>query len=234
MKQVSIIIYYLTLSIVAAALLSTLAFFSSSKSTDVSLNNMLLLGGVFIISCLFGISLAVHPGWFKRSKISHIPNTKEKQAQQNNRRRRGHHPDCTQFQAHTITIKNKTICSGCLGLSIGSILSIFLMIIYMFTSSILISPLFYYLLILGFIIIGLVYIEILLPTRYTIIHIVSNGSLIIGFLLITISIVEITNNIIYGLLSIVLSFLWLNTRIQLSTYRHSLICYNCDNNCKMY
>ena len=217
----------------AAILLITLGVFSPLKSTDISRNNILLLGGVFILSCLFGISLAIHPGWFKRNKAPPLFNS-YKDAKQKNRKRKGHHPDCTQFQSHTIQIKNKTLCSGCLGLSIGSFLSILLMIIYMVIPHIPFTPWLYYLLLLGCIIIGLVYLEIMLPRRYTIVHIISNAFLIIGFLLITISIIEITKNILYGLLCILFSFLWLHTRIQLSSYRHSVICVKCNNDCKIY
>ena len=157
-----------------------------------------------------------------------------KQTQKTARKRKGHHPDCDQFQNHTIRIDNKTLCAGCLGLSIGAILSIFLMILYIVIRGELSFTTFYFFMFLGLIIISLVYIEIMLPIRYTIIHVISNVFLVISFLLIVVCIFEITGNKIYGAVSILLSFLWLDTRIQLSNWRHTLICKNCDENCKMY
>ena len=234
MKQKTNVIYYLILSITAAILLLTLAFFNSSNTASVDIYDKLFVGGVFITICLFGISLAIYPGWFKRftKQEKHSPN--KKQTQKTARKRKGHHPDCDQFQNHTIRINNKILCAGCLGLSIGAILSIFLMILYIVIEGELSFTTFYFFMFLGLIIIGLVYIEIMLPIRHTIIHVISNAFLVISFLLIVVCIFEITGNKIYGAVSILLSFLWLDTRIQLSYWQHSLICNNCTEQCKMY
>lgn len=235
MKQKTNVIYYLILSITAAILLLTLAFFNSSNTTSVDIYDKLFVGGVFITICLFGISLAIYPGWFKRftKQEKHSPN--KKQTQKTTRKRKGHHPDCDQFQNHTIRIDdNKMLCAGCLGLSIGAILSIFLMILYIVIGNELSFTTLYFFMFLGLIIIGLVYVEIMIPIENIIIHVLSNVFLVISFLLIVICIFETTGNKIYGAVSILLSFLWLDTRIQLSNWRHTLICKNCDENCKMY
>ena len=234
MKQKTNVIYYLILSITAAVLLLTLAFFNSSNTASVDIYDKLFVGGVFITICLFGISLAIYPGWFKRFTKQEKQNPNRKQTQKTARKRKGHHPDCDQFQNHTIRINNKMFCAGCLGLSIGAILSIFLMILYIVIGGELSFTTFYFFMFLGLIIIGLVYIEIMLPIRHTIIHVISNAFLVISFLLIVVCIFEITGNKIYGAVSILLSFLWLDTRIQLSYWQHSLICNNCTEQCKMY
>jgi hypothetical protein len=234
LKQKTNVIYYLILSITAAILLLTLAFFNSSNTASVDIYDKLFVGGVFITSCLFGISLAIYPGWFKRFTKQEKQNPNKKQTQKTARKRKGHHPDCDQFQNHTSRIDNKILCAGCLGLSIGAILSIFLMILYIVIGGELSFTTFYFFMFLGLIIIGLVYIEIMLPIRHTIIHVISNAFLVISFLLIVVCIFEITGNKIYGAVSILLSFLWLDTRIQLSYWQHSLICNNCTEQCKMY
>lgn len=234
MKQKTNVIYYLILSITAAVLLLTLAFFNSSNTASVDIYDKLFVGGVFITICLFGISLAIYPGWFKRFTKQEKQNPNRKQTQKAARKRKGHHPDCDQFQNHTIRINNKMFCAGCLGLSIGAILSIFLMILYIVIGNELSFTTFYFFMFLGLIIIGLVYIEIMLPIRHAIIHVLSNAFLVIIFLLIVVCIFEITGNKIYGAVSILLSFLWLDTRIQLSYWQHSLICNNCTEQCKMY
>jgi len=234
LKQKTNVIYYLILSITAAVLLLTLAFFNSSNTASVDIYDKLFVGGVFITICLFGISLAIYPGWFKRFTKQEKHSSNEKQTQKTARKRKGHHPDCDQFQNHTIRINNKMFCAGCLGLSIGAILSIFLMILYIVIGGELSFTTFYFFMFLGLIIIGLVYIEIMLPIRHAIIHVLSNVFLVVSFLLIVVCIFEITGNKIYGAVSILLSFLWLDTRIKLSNLRHTLICKNCDENCKMY
>ena len=131
-------------------------------------------------------------------------------------------------------MKNKTLCAGCLGLSIGAIISIILAIIYIVT--IRKEPIsgFYYVVFIGLIIIGLTYAEIMLPLRHAIVHVISNIFLVLSFLLITVSIFEITGNKIYGTISVIISFLWLDTRIQLSNWKHTMICEHCNETCKMY
>jgi len=234
LKQKTNIFQYLILSITAAVLLLIVAFFSNSNTASINISDKLFVGGVFIASCLFGISIAIYPGWFRRfvKQEKHSPN--EKQTQKTTRRRKGHHPDCEQFQNHTLRIGNKTLCAGCLGLSIGSILSIFLMILYIVIGGKLSFTTFYFFIFLGLTIIGLVYVELMLSIRHTFLHVLSNIFLIVSFLLIVICIFEITGSKIYGAISILLSFLWLDARIQLSNWRHTLICENCGENCKMY
>ena len=80
----------------------------------------------------------------------------------------------------------------------------------------------------------LAYIEIVFPEKYMIFHIVSNVILVLGFIMVTISIFEIKGDKIYGVLGIIISVLWLDTRIQLSNYLHSSICSDCVKKCKMY
>lgn len=234
MKQQKNIFYYLTLSIAAAFLLLILAFFSPSNISIIGTYDKLVIGGAFITSCIFGISLAIWPSWHKKLVISRNHDANKQQEQKTNRERQGHHPNCNQFQNHIIRIKNKTYCAGCLGLTIGSIISIFFMIIYLIIASNNSLTTFHFFIILGFIIIGIIYIEIMLPIRHAVIHVISNIFLVIGFLLITIGIFEITGNRIYGFACILLSFLWLDTRIQLSNWRHGLICGNCTETCKVY
>ena len=234
MKQLKNIFYYLTLSIAAAFLLLMLAFFIPSNVNTIETYDKLVIGGAFITSCIFGISLAIWPSWHKKLVISRNHGANRQQEQKTNRERQGHHPNCNQFQNHIIRIKNKTYCAGCLGLFIGSIISIFFMIIYLIIASNHSSTTFHFFIILGLIIIGLTYIEIMLSIRHAVIHIISNIFLVVGFLLITIGIFEITGSKIYGVIAILLSFLWLDTRIQFSNWQHASICEYCNKTCKMY
>jgi hypothetical protein len=235
LNQTKTILYYLILSTVAALLLIILTFNNATNVNTTSAYDKLIVGGVFIISCILGVSLALHPGCLKRIVKQTNHETRRYSTQKKStRKRHGHHPNCDQFQKHTVQIKNKTRCAGCLGLSLGCILSMLLMIGYVFTDNKLPSHLPYFLVFFGFILVGLVYVEIIIPIRHAIVHVISSGFLVIGFLFITISILEITGNKIYGILSVLLSFLWLDTRIQLSNWRHTLICNNCKETCKMY
>jgi len=233
LKRNKNIFYYIILSIIAAILLLILTFLSPSNTTVIGIYDKLFIGGVFITSCIFGISLAIYPQWFRnltKRTTPHLDRKKFKKKRVYN----GHHPDCGNFQNHKIKIKNKDFCAGCLGLSIGSIISIVLMIIYVITVKGETTTEFYYLVFLGLIIIGFINMEIILKIGNAIIHVISNIILVLSFLLVTISIFEITGNKVNGILSIVISFLFLSTRIQLSNWQHARICERCSETCKAY
>lgn len=234
MKQNKNIFYYIILSIAAAVLLLILIFLSPLNITAIGIYDKSFVGGVFIASCIFGISLALYPRWFRRLTKHAAYHLNSEKSRKITRKYKGHHPDCGNFKSHTIETKNKTLCAGCLGLSIGAIISIVLTIIYMVIIREKTATGFYYVVFLGLIIIGFAYVEIMLPIRHAVVHVISNIFLVLSFFLVTISIFEITGNKIYGMLGVIISFLFLDTRIQLSNWQHARICESCSETCKVY
>lgn len=233
MKQKKNVLSFFILSIMSAFILLIITFYSPNNTNNIGIYNRLLLAFIFIIICIFGISLSFFPGWYKESKIF-INKIKEKKNLHNiKRKRQGHHPDCKQFKSHTISVKNKLFCAGCLGLAIGSIVAIFLFLLYLFFINFL-PNIFHFFVTMGLLFVFILYLEIILPIKNAYVHMISNIFFVIGFLFITIGIFEITGNIIYTAVSILILFLFLDTRIQLSSYRHFLICADCKEKCKMY
>lgn len=234
MKQKSDIFFYILLSIIAALLLLVLVYFDVSKTNIIDLYDRVLIGGLFIICCLFGISLAFYPGWYKKisKSIKNILNKKDEKIAL--RKRKGHHPDCDEFKDHVVRLNNKVLCTGCLGLAVGSISSIFLMLVYLVIANEKTLIVLYLLIFLGLVLIAFNFIEIMFQVGHKIIHIFSNIFVIVGFLLIVIGVFEITGSKTYAIISIIFSVLWLYTRIQLSNRRHSIICSKCKEKCKMY
>ncbi len=92
--------------------------FSYSDQNIVHMSDKLVVGGAFIISCIFGIYAAVKP-----DRIY----PKEGDGQQSQIKIIGHHPDCEEFNNHVIKIKNTILCPGCYGLALGAVISILLM-----------------------------------------------------------------------------------------------------------
>jgi len=221
------------LSIAAIVLILIMVFFKQISSNTIAIGDKLLLAGVFFTSCIFGISIAIYPNWWRKNK-QNTYHTSNLQRAATSRSFKGHHPDCSLFKNHIIIIKNKPRCAGCLGLIIGALASIFLMIIYLAITFVLSIIMYYVLLIIGILVLIFVYIEIILVKRQTFVHIILNGLLILSFFIITVSIIEITKNIVYGILTILLCFLWLDTRIHISKYQHQSICNSCKQLCKSY
>jgi len=234
LKHAYNVLYYLILSISAAFMLLLIAYIDYSDTNTIHNYSQEIVVGFFILSCILGISLAIRPRWYKKIIKRKDNNKIIKQTQKIRRKRKGHHPDCNQFKNHVVKIKNKSFCSGCLGLALGSAISIILIILYYTLTLQQRSTTFYLFIYLGLIIICFSYIEIMILKRNVIVHIISNILLVVSFFLITISVFELTKNLVIGMISILLSYLWLTTRVQISISRHILICNNCSKTCKMY
>jgi hypothetical protein len=234
LNQRMLVIYYLTLSTTGAALILIVSRFSSSDTNTIHFFDRIFVGVAFILSCVFGISLAVRPNWIKRFTERESHGVRKKRPRTKMRGRHGHHPDCEQFESHTIRLKNKILCAGCTGLALGSIISIFLMGVYILLPNEIPPTIFHISIMPGMILIALNYIETVIPTRNTILHLFSNIFLVIGFFFVVIGIFQSTGSMIYGISGVLISFLWLDTRIQLSGWRHTSICKDCGETCKVY
>ncbi|MCJ7697938.1 MAG: hypothetical protein MUO73_06380 [Thermoplasmata archaeon] len=233
MNQTKIVLSYLALSVVGAALLVVLVSMTPVPTSSMVLPEKIFVAGVFILSCIFGISFTLRPNWV-RPFIFKKNDTIKNHTNALKRSFRGHHPDCKIFENHTIIHQNKTWCAGCLGLLIGCLLSIILMILYVLVPFQQLPIIPRLLLFLGLLVIALVYLEIILGSRHSIIHILSNGMLVLSFFFITTSIVELSGKSVYGFFTILLCILWLDTRIQLSRWHHRRLCSSCLQPCKIY
>lgn len=224
---------YLLLSTIAVALTLIMVLLGSSATNTITFEDRLFVTGAFITSCIFGISIAIYPSWWKKF-LRHADRKSNINSGKLSRAFRGHHPDCNTFKSHSIMIKNKIRCAGCLGLIIGSMASIFMMILFLFILPNLPLTTLYLLFGLGSLVPPLIYGEIMLPKRHAIVHIILNITLILGFFCLIISVIEITRSAIYGILIIIICFLLLDTRIQLSNWNHARMCNFCPESCKMY
>jgi uncharacterized membrane protein len=228
------IMFYLILSTIGAALIIMIFWFRSSEIRSINPFDKMFVGGAFISSCIFGLSLALKPNWVGRFVNRGSKGHGSQKVDTTKRKRQAHHPDCEPFEGHTITINKKVRCAGCTGLALGSTVSIVLMIFYVVLPYEIPPTPLYILIILGMILIALNYLDLSILNENAHLHLISNTFLVIGFFLIVISVFEKTGSITYGLLAVVLSFLWLDTRIQLSDWHHSLTCKSCGNVCKVY
>ncbi len=86
---------------------------------------------------------------------------------------------------------------------------------------------------LGLLMILIPYLEILRGHRRNL-HILANSLLAPGFALIVLTITQHTDSLVFGLFALLLCFLWMETRIQLSHWRHVQLCAACSEPCKNY
>lgn len=232
MNQKKLVIYYILISSIFIFLLFILNLYSSRESINTEINRYYLTV-IFVLICFFGFSLSFYPRWYHNIILNKKKSTIITEIDNKNRIKEGHHPSCIKFKNHVIKIKNKKYCAGCFGLGTGSLISIFLITYYLLFNNDEYSILYQYYFFLGLLFVILSFFEIFI-NKNSILHILSNILLIIGFLIITISTLENTNNLIYGLIAILGSFLFLETRIQISIFKHINICDKCIEKCKMY
>lgn len=231
MTRSSTATYNLILSFIGLAIALFLASFAPSGVSGVSVDGKLLIGGPFIASCLFGISMAYKPGWYKRR------GARESIASGDGGTRRGmsgHHPDCAPFEKHRVRFGGDSVCAGCLGIIIGSVLAIALMLAYVFAFQGSLKGPAQLLVAIGSAVIMLAYLEVAYQRRIVALHIAMSAAFIVGFFLVTVGITEATGSPIVGLLGVLFGFLWMNTRINLSNWRHAMLCGKCPEPCKSY
>jgi len=233
LKDVRTLSLYLAFSFIAAALIILLVLMTPSQTTPISFFEKIGLAGVFIFCCIVGISFTLQPNLVRRY-FSKCTDEEKNTLPPIKRSFQGHHPDCPTFQNHTTQWNTKIWCAGCLGLFIGFCASIVLMILYIITDFQLSTMISRLLLFLGLFILPVVYIEILYRSRYAIVHVILNSLMPLSFFIITIAVGGYTGKLVYGFFTILLCFLWLDTRVQLSKWHHSLICNNCFESCKTF
>ncbi len=231
MTQRTTVAYLVTLSAVAAVMI-LVASLQRPSVPSMGLAERSLVGAVFIASCILGISLAIRPGWARRlreEEANEFPGTLPQA-----RGRRGHHPDCEYFESHIVRWRGRTLCAGCTGLGLGSLVSIPLMSAYIVLPLDLSVGVLQVLLASGLALVGAKYVETLLPLDRVSARLIFNSLLVVGFFLIVMSVSELSGSAALGILGVVISFLFLDTRIQLSRLRHVKTCRDCSESCKVY
>ncbi len=231
MNQRDVVASHIVLSLAAAGMLVLVSWLSSPQGRELTSADQLIVAVAFMAGCVFGLVQSTIPnrvvGRRKgEPKFSPDPGGEHK-------RRVGHHPDCGRFNDHIVVFGSSSYCSGCLGLALGSGISLLFMAAYPFFTTP--SPGSGVLLVLaGLGLVALDLFETAFRSRRRAMHVLVNILLVIGFLLVTIGVSEATGSVAYGLLAILVSFLWADTRIQISDLTHAEICRDCGQGCRPY
>ena len=224
----------IVLSLAGAIIVMALAWFGATAHGGLQLVDRLLVGLPLSASFILGISLAVRPGWMKRLHKDTIHSADVSPPQSPVRRRRGHHPDCEHFRPHTVTARGKVLCAGCTGLAFGSVASIVIVSLYVSISTSVPQPTSSAIAAIGIALVAASMTDSELFQARGGERLFSNLIMPIGFLLVAVGLLETTGSAVYGLVGVLISFLWLDTRIRLSRRRHIRICGNCGEACKSY
>jgi len=225
----------LILSLAGAVIVLTLAWLGASVHGGVQLTDRLIVGVPLLASFLLGMSMAVKPGWMRGLRKDAVHSDDVSPRQSPDRVRHGHHPDCVEFAPHTVRVGGKILCAGCTGLALGSVVSTafvgFFIIIMPASMPLAVSVI---MVAAGTLLVvaSMLDSEWLNARGYA--RLASNLVMPLGFFLVAVGLLEATGNVAYGLAGVLISLLWLDTRIRLSRRRHIRICNSCGEACKSY
>jgi hypothetical protein len=130
-------------------------------------------------------------------------------------------------------LRGKCYCSGCLGLALGCCVAAVAMALLIFVEwppESLGLPI----LLLGLAFVCLSLAETAVHLRLKAFHVLANIMLVIGFLAAVVGVAVGTQNGGYGLIAILLCLLWMDTRVQISNWKHAHVCHKCPQDCKSY
>jgi hypothetical protein len=222
------------LSLIGALFIVYGSWEGSSHPSNIDLFDRMYIGGAFISSSFVGIAVALKPNILKgrpsHRNAAHGTSINPKIK----RKTLGHHPDCSKFPGHTFKTSSSTLCGGCTGLAVGAALTAAFMTAFIFVPIEFSQQELWIIIIIGFLLVTAVNLEIITYHKSTAVHVSINALMAPGFFLIVIGSFSLTGNKTLGIMALIISFLWLDTRIQFSKWRHNSICKNCNEQCKFF
>jgi len=196
-----------------------------------------VVGSIFGSICILGILAVLFPKDCSRAfhfkeedrhdKKSSNPGQSRFVSQKASLSMRGHHPNCEGFSAHVFRVNNRTFCIGCTGFLFGALIILVGTILYFFlgwhvTHGSL--PL------VGVGILGIAFGLLQFPLfsfQLSFLRFFSNTFFILGTFLILTGIDALVQSLVIDSFLILLSILWLFTRIALSQWDHGRVCHAC-------
>jgi hypothetical protein len=229
---------HMVLSMVAGIMVLVIATLGHVKDAAVEDVDRRVLAAALIVACALGISMAVRPNWWRQRLCEQPvgPGGAEggTDVAPEGPPRRGHHPLCEPFRGHTLSLGGKDRCAGCTGLAAGSVLVIVLSLVYAAYPDTM-----EWLDGLAMAYVGTMLVVLTLFTAAAG-GVESRASLglnflmVLGFGMVAVGLLESTGELAWGLVGVVLSALWMDTRIMLSRWNHATVCTVCPEECVAY
>jgi len=193
-----------------------------------------LIGSIFSSICVLGTLSALFSS--RCSRILHFkigngrktPNEAEPiSLKQKSLQFRGHHPSCGNFPAHVLVVANKTFCAGCLGLALGGTVSLVGTFLY-FLADISLTGEYLFVFWAGFVGVACGLLQYhLLRFEKSFVHMFVNVIFVLGALMLLVGADALTGSLPILIYILALDIFWIYTRIALSQWNHSTICYKC-------
>jgi len=227
-KHPNLVLAFLISVSIFGLVLSTFFVFNTSTLEDDFAYRNLVIGSAFAAVCLLGIFAALFPSscltlpqfWKSNRQDRSTLNIHETAL-------RSHHPFCENYSTHILSIGNMKFCATCSGLLVGAILALLGTGLYFFGSLSIGDPAI--LVLTGAVGVSLGLLQSALPkfsgglTRFF-----ASILFVVGTFLMLAGIDMAVKNTAIDLFFIVLSVLWILTKITLSQRDHRLTCSMCS------
>jgi len=234
-------IYYLVLSFVGAGLLVVAAHQPRSALARVDQLDRSAVAAAFALVSVVGLSMALSPNWIGRvfRQAPHGPapgagGPGEVDDGMPRRARLGHHPDCGRFDGHRLRSGEGAHCAGCTGLAAGSLVGIALAIALALVPSVLDGAWARAVLYAGTALVLADLVTDIVPGRPAAAHAALDALMVVGAFMAVVGTLWSTRSLGYGLLAVLVTVMWVDTRVTLSAWRHIDTCGRCPEGCKAY
>lgn len=201
---------------------------SSHASQEAVVWRKPLVGSAFAAVCVLGMLAAVFPGRCSEAFVGSVKGTSAglQYSHATASSLRGHHPQCSHYSGHVLTIKQRVLCASCSGLFSGAVIALIGVGGYFFANwqigqNSLLAAL------VGVVGVALGPVQSLLPIQKGAIRVFTGAFFVAGAFLVLLGIEEVTHNISIDFLVVALSIFWLMTKISFSKWDHERICMRC-------
>jgi len=198
-----------------------------------------LVGSVFALICALGSLAAVFPNACLRgfgsvnkeseSGLIHFGfRTRGSDSVSDSGVLRGHHPTCGVFSSHVFRVGGKVFCATCSGLFLGGLLSLVGVVAYSFGGVTLRGGA----LLVGFV--GLTAVgvgllqSVLIKVPRSLVRALSGFMLAVGAFSVLVAVDTLVQDLSLDVFVVLLTLLWLMTRVSLSRWEHDGMCSKCD------
>jgi hypothetical protein len=236
MTEVGRVRSQVVLSAVAGILVLAITSLGYRSGVDVYDGDRALLAITLAAAYVLGISMALRPNW--RSRFGKgdraVSSPHGGKGPLPGPPRRGHHPDCGAFEGHTVEWSGRTRCAGCTGLTVGAIAAILLTLVYVVDPPSVLWTSGPGLVIAGIALVTLDLFAALAGGLDPRAGMGLNALMMVGFALVSAGLLESTGELTWGLVGVIVSTLWMDTRIQVSRWNHAAVCAVCPEACVAY
>ncbi len=189
-----------------------------------------LVGLAFGVVCVSGVLAVIYPGscaglmhFKKREKYLHIS------TEPNNPVLLGHHASCNHFSTHVIQVGDKVLCATCSGLLVGAVISLVGIGLFFFGNlHIWGDPLLLVLAGALGVATGLLYPSVPIKVQSSYTRFIAGVLLAVGSFLILTGAEKAIRSLAVDSFAIILSALWVVSKIHLSRREHRRICARCS------